>query len=87
MTIRGNILMSTFSVAEAKANLSKLLERAEKGEKVVITRRGEPIAQLAPVRTTKPGIDFARLRALRAAMPKAKTPADKLVRKMRDEKY
>ena len=79
--------MSSFSVAEAKANLSKLLERAEKGEKVVITRRGEPVAQLAPVRTPKPGIDFARLRALRAAMPKTKTLADKLVRKMRDEKY
>jgi len=67
MTIRRNTPMSTFSVAEAKANLSKLLERAEKGEKVVITS--------------------ARLRALRAAMPKAKTPADKLVRRMRDEKY
>ena len=79
--------MSTFSVAEAKAHLSELLERAEKGEKVVITRRGEPVVQLAPVRTAKPGIDFARLRALRAAMPMAKTPADKLVRKIRNEKY
>jgi prevent-host-death family protein len=79
--------MSTFSVAEAKAHLSELLERAEKGEEVVITRRGEPVAQLAPVRPAKPGIDFARLRALRAAMPKAKTPADKLVRKMRDATY
>jgi len=79
--------MSTFSVAEAKAHLSELLERAEKGEEVVITRRGEPVAQLAPVRSAKPGIDFARLRALRAAMPKAKTPAAKLVRKMRDATY
>ena len=79
--------MSTFSVAEAKAHLSELLERAEKGEKVVITRRGEPVVQLAPVRTTKPGIDFARLRALRAVMPMAKTPADKLIRKIRNEKY
>lgn len=79
--------MSTFSVAEAKAHLSELLERAEKGEEVVITRRGEPVAQLAPVRSAKPGIDFARLRALRAAMPKAKTSADKLVRKMRDATY
>jgi prevent-host-death family protein len=78
--------MSTFSVAEAKAHLSELLKRAEKSEKVVITRRGEPVAQLKPVRTTKPGIDFARLRALRAAMSKAKTPAGKLVRKMRGEK-
>ena len=79
--------MSTFSVAETKAHLSELLERAEKGEEIVITRRGEPVAQLAPIRTTKPSIDFARLRALRAAMPRAKTPADKLVRKMRNEKY
>ena len=79
--------LSTFSVAEAKAHLGNLPERAEKGATIIIARRGEPVAQLAPVRTTKPGIDFARLRALRAAMPKAKTPADKLVRKMRDEKY
>ena len=79
--------MSTFSVAEAKARLSELLDLTVKGEKVIITRRGEPVAQLAPVRTTKPAIDFARLRALRAAMPKARTPADKLVRKMRVEKF
>jgi prevent-host-death family protein len=79
--------MSTFSVAEAKAHLGELLKRAEKGEVVLITRRGEPIAQLVPVRTAKPGIDFARLRALRAAMPKTKTSADKLVRKMRDATY
>ena len=79
--------MSTFSVAEAKAHLSELLERAVKGEKVVITRRGEPVVQLAPVKATTPGIDFARLRALRAAMPEAKTPAGKLIRKMRGEKY
>jgi len=79
--------MSTFSVAEAKTHLSQLLERAEKGEEVAITRRGEPIARLAPIGTAKPGIDFARLRALRAAMPKAKTPAHKLIRKMRDATY
>ena len=79
--------MSTFSIAEAKARLSELLKRAEKGEEVLITRRGKPVAKLAPVRTTRPGIDFARLRALRATMPMAKTPADKLVRKIRDENY
>ena len=79
--------MSTFSVVEAKTHMSELLDRAEKGEKVVITRRGEPIVQLARILRAKPGIDFARLRALRAAIPKAKTPAEKLVRKMRNENY
>jgi prevent-host-death family protein len=86
MTISGAPIMSTFSVAEAKTHLSELLDRAERGEEVVITRRGQPVAQLAPVRPTKPGIDFARLRALRAAMPVSKTTAAKVVRRMRDEK-
>lgn len=79
--------MSTYSVAEAKARMSELLDRAEKGEKVVISRRGHPVAELAPTKPVKPGVNFARLRALRAVMPKAKMPAGKLVRKMRDEKY
>ena len=79
--------MGTFSVSVAKARLSELIESVLKGEEVVITRRGEPVVQLAPVRTAKPGIDFARLRALRAVMPMAKTPADKLIRKIRNEKY
>lgn len=79
--------MSTFSIAEAKTHLSELLKRAEKGEKILITRRGKLVAQLTPVRSAKPGIDFARLRALRAAMPKAKAKADMLVRKMRNATY
>ena len=34
---------------EAKNRLSSLLERAEKGEEIVITRRGKPVARLVPV--------------------------------------
>ena len=79
--------MTTYSVAEAKARMSELLDRAEKGEKVVISRRGNPVVELAPVKTAKPGVDFARLRALRDVTPKAKTPAGKLVRKIRDQRY
>jgi prevent-host-death family protein len=79
--------MSTYSVAEAKARMSELLDRAQKGEKVVISRRGHPVAELAPVKAVKPGVDFARLRALRDVMPKAKTPAGKLARKIREERY
>lgn len=33
---------------EAKTNLSKLLSRVRKGEEVVITHRGKPIARLVP---------------------------------------
>jgi prevent-host-death family protein len=33
---------------EAKNKLSSLLERAERGEETVITRRGKPVARLVP---------------------------------------
>jgi prevent-host-death family protein len=33
----------------AKTHLSDLLERAEAGEEIVITRRGKPVAKLVPV--------------------------------------
>jgi prevent-host-death family protein len=38
--------MSSYSVAEAKNNLPKLLDRALAGEEVTITRRGEEIAEI-----------------------------------------
>ena len=34
---------------EAKNRLAELLQRVEMGEEIVITRRGEPVAQLIPV--------------------------------------
>jgi prevent-host-death family protein len=52
------------SLAEAKARLGELVERATAGEPVRITRRGKPIVQLtAYVRTKKP-VDLQALRAL-----------------------
>ena len=41
--------MSTHSVAEAEGHLSELIDRALDGEGVVITRDGEPVAELKPV--------------------------------------
>ena len=48
--------MTHYSVAEAKNNLPKLLDRMLAGEEVVITRRGKPIARLAP--ETPPVVGF-----------------------------
>lgn len=35
------------TVAEAKNRLPKLIRAAEEGERIVITRRGKPVAQLS----------------------------------------
>lgn len=41
--------MTKVNVAEAKAKLSDLLERAVDGEDIVIAKNGRPIARLVPV--------------------------------------
>jgi prevent-host-death family protein len=43
------------TVAEAKAGLSELLRRAELGEEIIVTRNGEPIAKIGPLRTRSGG--------------------------------
>jgi prevent-host-death family protein len=40
---------------EAKTHLSRLVERAERGEEIVISRAGKPAAKLVPVPQVKPG--------------------------------
>jgi prevent-host-death family protein len=45
----------TVSVAEAKANLSELLRRAEAGEEILVARNGHPVARLSPVRPREGG--------------------------------
>lgn len=41
-------MMTTVRFFEAKNRLCELVERAARGEEIVITRRGEPVARLMP---------------------------------------
>jgi prevent-host-death family protein len=41
--------MTTYSVADAKGRLPRLLDRALEGEEVIITRHGKAIAELRPI--------------------------------------
>lgn len=40
--------MGTYSVAEAKNHLPRLIDKAIEGEEVVITRRGKAVVELKP---------------------------------------
>lgn len=44
--------MQQFNVAEAKARLSQLVQRALDGEDVVIARDNKPLVKLVPIRRT-----------------------------------
>jgi prevent-host-death family protein len=80
--------MSDVTLAEAKAHLSELVERAVRGEAVRITRRGEPVARLIGVERQAKPIDLAALRALTDAMPKQAEPARSRLRSVRgDARY
>ena len=74
------------SVREAKDQLSGLLQRAARGEQIVITSDGQPRAMIVryrPVIRGKPWLPHADLRAAMPMTPDS-TP---LVRAMRDSGY
>jgi prevent-host-death family protein len=85
--------MSTHSVAEAKNQLSQLIDRALEGEGIVITRRGEPVVELTPVaaipkkrgRATEADVEW--LRARRSRLPPSNVDAATFVRQMREEEW
>jgi len=47
------MVMKKVSVADAKAQLSSLLDRVEHGESVTITRHNVPVAEIRPVARTE----------------------------------
>jgi prevent-host-death family protein len=78
---------------EAKNTLGTLLDRVERGEEIVITRHGKPVARLVP-NTVPPGQDqvqaaFARMRerARQLARDNPGRPAFdwEEIKKLRDE--
>ena len=44
-----SIAITTYSVADAKNSLPRLIDRARDGEEVIITRHGKPVAEIRPV--------------------------------------
>ena len=77
--------MITVSLANAKAHLSELVERAAAGEAVCITRRGKAVARITAVDTPRKRIDLVSLRAMTDAMPIQPETARDFVRRIRDE--
>lgn len=56
--------MDQFSIADAKAHLSELIDRIIAGDSIGITRRGVPVAKLVPMNAPKRPINLAELRAI-----------------------
>ena len=52
-------MTSTVGVAELRQNLSRYLRRVEQGERLIVTERNRPVAELGPPATS--GADLDRL--------------------------
>jgi prevent-host-death family protein len=73
--------MRTVGLFEAKQKLSELVERANEGEQIGITRRGKLTAMLVPVRNNKVTLkeafaDIERIRRRVKPLPKGVTIKD-----------
>jgi len=79
--------MTRISLSDAKAQLSDLVARAEKGEEIIILRRGKSVARLSAADSLqeKPGIDIKALRSLTETMPFQEQGAGEFIRAMRDD--
>ncbi len=75
--------MTEVSLAEAKAKLSALVDKAEAGEEILITRHGKLVARLGPV--ASPRQPLPSLAAFRKTMPKSRYTTAALLRQERDE--
>ena len=72
--------MREIQASEAKTHLPQLLDEIERGESIIITRHGRPIARLIPedvIRRDGQAEAVERLKALRATMPRV--PLDELM--------
>ena len=50
-------MATTVGVAELRQNLSRWLRRVEKGERLLVTDRNRPVAELGPPPTTGAALD------------------------------
>lgn len=75
--------MDGYNVAEAKAQFSELVARAEAGEEIEIKRRGEVVAKLGPATKPRKKLDVEEMRRITAGQ-KMGEGAGAFVRWMRD---
>ena len=76
---------TTINLADAKARLSELVERAAAGETVIITKRGKPVLQLCRPERPRKRVDLESLRRLTASMPSQTESAGAFMRRLREE--
>ena len=78
--------MMEVSAKETRKNFSSLLDKTEKGEEIVIMRRGKRIARLVPLKSTRKHLpDLSQFRA--SISVKNKGLSDAVIQNRNEERY
>lgn len=80
--------MAIYSLAQAKDQLSRLIDEALRGEIVTITRHGKPVVSLSPSAPGPKPLTIQYIREMRRraqARPSLGADSVTLIREMRDE--
>ena len=78
--------MTSVSVAEAKNNLSSLIERALAGEQVIITRHGREVIEMRAIETVpRAAISRSEIRQRRLSRSAISKSAADILNEMYDE--
>jgi prevent-host-death family protein len=71
--------MTTVTAYEAKTHLPRLLRAVERGERIVITRHGKPVAELVPFVEHRADLSDVIQRMKRAREGRSQVPLDELL--------
>jgi prevent-host-death family protein len=88
MVISSEKAMTAYSVADAKTNLPRLIDRALGGEEVIITRHGKPVAELRPASAAHRRVvpaTYAWLQSRRRTRPRATRSSVELLNDLYDD--
>src|SRR5437764_10657278 len=78
-------IVKQVGIKQARQELPDLIDRAEAGEEIVITRQGKAVAKLIPA--PKPVKSLPSLTEFRQGIGRAGTPAVQLLREERDGRW
>ena len=76
--------MKTITIREAREVLSHPEQLFATDDEVIVTRRGEPVARILPIKPAKP--KFRSLAAFRASQPRLDPPLSQTIAEDREER-
>ncbi|MCX7155906.1 MAG: type II toxin-antitoxin system prevent-host-death family antitoxin [Rhodocyclales bacterium] len=77
--------MKTITIREAREGLSHPEQLFAENDEVIVTKRGEPVARILPIRPAKPKI--RSLAAFRASQTPLSPPLSQTIVENREDRY